>query len=494
MKRVVKNFVLFIASTSITGLLLLTALATTLRLTLANPEVVKSWLRDSNFYSSLVRETAASISYTQPNEEGAVSITTNDIVASAQDAFSSSNLATKSEVVIDAFYAWLKGETTSPQFSFDISNEKAIMAESLAVRVARQVSELPECPVSGRFSAQAFDIFSSDCRPAGVDLSGAFVAFQQEIFDSKDILPQTTYNGSDLSITQNGRSVPIGEAFAWAPSVYRFVMWAPLFAGVISLLMIVVLIALSSKRRKGLRRVATVLVLSGVGLILSGVLARPVFSSFNEVVGEQAIVQNVVDPLLAQINASIGRYLIIFGASYTVMALFLFAALILTRQKKQKKFTKSPEAIPELHKHLFTDDVTQIAPQSSEPIALESDTQVVSPVQNQTAEQPAIHSSEVTQETTQPGVTMPSAPVQNNVNIVVPQQIHQPDEQPIEPAQVPQDTVPQMHPTPTATPITVAQPQSAPATQSVPAPQVAPLAQRPAQAPQRPVTRRLVQG
>lgn len=494
MKRVVKNFVLFIASTSLTGLLLLTAIATTLRLTLANPEVVKSWLRDSNFYSSLVRETAASISYTQPNEEGAVSITTNDIVASAQDAFSSSNLATKSEVVIDAFYAWLKGETTSPQFSFDITNEKAIMAESLAVRVARQVSELPECPVSGRFSAQAFDIFSSDCRPAGVDLSGALVAFRDELFDSKDILPQTTFSGSDLSVTQNGRSVPIGEAFAWAPSVYRLVMWAPLFAGVISLLSIVVLIALSSKRRKGLRRVATILVLSGTGLILSGVLARPVFGSLNEVVGEQAIVQNVVDPLIAQINSSVSRYVIIFGASYTAIALLLFAALILTRQKKQKKFTKSPEAIPELHKHLFTDDVTQIAPQHpSEPIALESDTQVVSPVQNQTAEQPAIQSSEATQEIVQPTI-MPSAPVQNTVNNVAPQQISQPTEQPIEPVQVPLDTVPQMPPTPTAVPITVAQPQTVQAPQPVPAPQVAPLAQRPVQTPQRPVTRRLVQG
>jgi hypothetical protein len=122
-----------------------------------------------------------------------------------------------------------------------------------------------------------------------------------------------------------------------------------------------VMIFLSTSRRKGLHRFAGGLLFTGVILILSGLFLRPAFEKLNtwstSSLGAQAsFTQNIIDPMFREINITYSRYSIIFGIAYTIPALITYGILIITREKKDGA---------EIHEHEHTS--THDRPPSTDP-------------------------------------------------------------------------------------------------------------------------------
>jgi hypothetical protein len=340
MKRVAKSFVLFIASSLYVTLLISTATSIASFFILKGPEVPKQWLEDSGVYTNIVGEVSKMATIQQKQENSLVQITSEDIQLTAKQSFPPETLQADMEGLMDGFYGWFRGETTGPVFSVDFSGRQATFAAAMTNKLEQKINGLPECENTGRFTVQAFDPFKADCRPKGIDLTEELTSFEKEIASSKDILPQVTYTGDDVKIKDgNGELQRVATALPWVPNAYRVITWGPWALAALTLLAALTMIFLSTSRRKGVRRVASGLIFTGIVLILSGLFLRPAFERLNgwstsSLGTEASFTQNIVDPVFREINITYSRYSVIAGIVYTIPALVIYAALILTRHKK----------------------------------------------------------------------------------------------------------------------------------------------------------------
>jgi len=340
MKRVAKAFTLFIASSTYLSLLFLTATTVSISLVLRSPTVPKQWLEDSGVYSSAVDEVSKPATLQQQQENSLVQITSEDIQATAKQSFPPESLQVDAEGAIDGFYGWFKGDTTGPVFSIDFSGRQATFAANITNKLADKINELPECENTGRFSIQAFDPFKADCRPKGVDITEELASFEKEIATSTDILPQASYTGDDLKINdKNGEPQRIASSLSWVPRAYTGLVWGPWGILALTVCSGLAMIFLSTSRRKGIRRFANGLLLTGVVLIVSGLFLRPAYEKLNGLstrsIGAQAsFTQNIIDPIFREMNSTFARYSVIFGIAYTIPALVAYSALLITRTKK----------------------------------------------------------------------------------------------------------------------------------------------------------------
>lgn len=373
MGRVVRTFFAFIASTFFGGLLLLSALGVALRFTIAEPQTVKTWLADSGLYESIVEEVGKNTTIQEANEDSLIQISSSEIVDSAQLAFPSSSLERDGEAAIDGMYGWFRGDTTGPEFRVDLSQEKNEFAKIMANTLEVKIAELPECTSAGRFSVQAFDPFKADCRPQGVDLTQEIANFETRIAQSGDFLSQTLYTGGDVQVSQNGQQVRIGSAFPWVQRVYSSLLWLPWVIVVLTLASGLTIIFFSTTRRKGVRRAASALLLTGISLLVSGLflgtlLQNTVRTTIGTNESQKSITENIVNPLLDQIiEKTYSRYSIYFGSGYLAVAVFMYGGLVMTRGKKHGDAPAHPD-----HAHGYPPTEPVLQPQTKDaPLVLE---------------------------------------------------------------------------------------------------------------------------
>lgn len=366
MKRVAKGLLLFIANSSYVWLLFLSFTTVSAFLTLRNPDTIKQWLRDSGVYSSIVEETSKLATIQQKQENSLIQITSKEIEAAAQQAFTPETMRSDGEKVIDGFYGWFRGDTSGPQFDVDFSGRQATFAAIMTANLESKIDELPECTSTGRFTIQAFDPFKADCRPKDIDLTEELSSFQQELAQSKDILPQVNYTGEDVKVHQGDQEVSIATAWPWVPRAYKALVYGPWVVVLLTLLSGITLIIMSSSRRKGWRRFASGLVFTGVIMVLSGLFLRPAFERLNNwstksLGGQASFTQNVIDPIFAEINKTYSRYSVIFGVGYLIPAVIVYAGLLLTRHRhKHAEEGGLPETITE-NAQLDMHPVSQVA-------------------------------------------------------------------------------------------------------------------------------------
>lgn len=343
MKRVAKAVVLFLASTLYAWLLFVVASSFMMSWTLKEPDTIKGWLNNSGMYNKIVPEVSRLATIQQKQENALVQITAEDITEAAKVAFPADTLRSDAERVVDAFYAWLKGDTDSIDFTVDFSGRQTVFAELMTAKLEEKINNLPACTTTGRFTVQAFDPFKADCKPKNVDLTEELAEFKDELAKSEDILPKVTYSGDDITLRgANGEAVPLSQELSWLPKAYRFLVYAPWTISVMTFISALALIFFSTLRRKGLRRVAGGLTFTGVIMLVSGVFLRPAFERLNSwstgVFGAQASVnQNIFDPIFYEISKTYARYSIIFGVAYMVPATIIYASLVLTRHKQPEE-------------------------------------------------------------------------------------------------------------------------------------------------------------
>jgi hypothetical protein len=339
MKKILKGFVLFVASTMYAWLLFATASGVALRQTFVEPTTTKTWLANSGVYSSVVDEVSKLATIQQKQENSVVQITAEDIQSTAKDAFPADSMQADGEKVVDGFYGWFQGQTTGPEFAIDFGTRQAVFAHLMRGKLESKILALPECATATRFEIQAFDPFKAECRPKGVDLTSELDSFEKDLSSSKSLLPQTAYSGNDIKVADaSGKTDRIGSVLSWVPMMYRALKYGPILLGVMAVLSALTMVFLSTSRRKGLGRFAGGLLFTGVILLLSGFLLRPAFEKLNTfstkfLGGQASFTQNIIDPVFYEANKTFSRYSIIFGAGYVVPALLVYGALMLTKHK-----------------------------------------------------------------------------------------------------------------------------------------------------------------
>ncbi len=404
MKRVVRAFTLFMASSMYAWLLFLSATAVSSFFMLRDSTTVKLWLDQSGVYSNVVDEVSKLATIQQKQENSLVQITSEDIQSAAKATFTPEGLQSDMEGVIDGFYGWFRGDTTGPEFSVDFASRQSLFATAMTVKLEQKIDTLPECANTGRFTVQAFDPFKADCRPKGIDLTQELASFEQELSESKDILPQVKYTGDDVKLHSGDVAEPkrIASALPWVPRAYKALIYGPWVIVGLTVISALVMIFMSTSRRKGVRRFAGGLLFTGIVLIVSGLFLRPAFERLNgwstNTLGTQAsFTQNLIDPIFKQINISYSRYSLIFGIAYTIPALITYGLLLITRHKKDEhedevvhESSLEPTPLTEAHGAVQREVSTEPVGEVTVPnVTLESPEQATSATASTPTTQPA---------------------------------------------------------------------------------------------------------
>ncbi len=345
--KFLKGVVLFFAAISFSGLLFLTASFFTLWTVISQPVTIKGWLKDSGIYSSVIDEVAKQTSLEQSASDGQPVLSGGDVATAAKSAFTPEIVQTNSEKVIDSVFDWLKGKTPAPEFSLDLSGQKSALAEGLASSLADKAKQLPPCTGSLNSTTQA-DLSSLTCLPTNLDISKSEDLFANDFISSSNLLPSGYLNSDILKVTDSeGKSQPLAAAFSKAPTTYRALLWAPWVSLGLLVLSTLGLIFVSTKRRKGLKRVARGFGLAGGLLVAVGFLLVPAANKLLVIGNNNSLTAHVVMPLLNQAWKHVAHINLIIGISYLVVSIILYLIVFFTRSKDAKdavETTAAPQA------------------------------------------------------------------------------------------------------------------------------------------------------
>jgi hypothetical protein len=299
------------------------ALAFALVTVIGTPNMLKQSLRSSGIYSAVVDDVlAASATTGQSHAAGSVPFNDPGVRQAAQKSFPPSLLQAGSEQVIDGVYHWLDGRVPQPDFKVDLAGAKIGLANNVADYARARVSTLPVCTAVQlqTLGSTSVDAFAIPCNPPGLDLDAVRTQVYGDIANNKEFLAEPVITAGSLPKDAGGRTV--FQNAAGAPSVFRRVkLYTRLYIPVI-LLVFAVYILLHESRRQGLRRAGKLLVITGLGLAVLGLVADIIVGG---VTSSQRIQLAAVDAGLQLPVRHVARYM---GHAYIYAVLALAVGYI----------------------------------------------------------------------------------------------------------------------------------------------------------------------
>lgn len=307
-------------------------------MTILDREVTKSWLKESSVYDNFVGELADLVKQDTKNRGGENpdgSFDTEAITRAAKEAFPPETLQKNVEAVLDGAYDWLEQKTSTLVFNLDFSLEKKIFIEAMGNEGLTKIASLPACQ-NGE-SAEEFDPFSATCLPSGASASALMDNFKTEIATSDSVLPDTTLNSSDITFDSDGEKKPIDVAFSEAPVWYGLLSSSPIVLTALVVINSALIVLLSKPKKHGFKTLSRFFGVVGVLTVLFGVmnilLKESIVKSAMGNNGEKGIAENILFPVVREVSASIGKWNVIIGGVYVVLAVG-FAVLYVKLKKK----------------------------------------------------------------------------------------------------------------------------------------------------------------
>jgi len=319
--------------------LLVTAYATSANLAFAKPDKLEGWLTQSSVYDHVVSYAIDRTKQTTDNPQVA-SIPTNDpaVQQAAKQAFTSDTLKSAVNKFLDGNYAWLQGKTDKPNFSIDLSQAKQSFAQQLGKYEGDRYESLPVCTAADLAqleNTQNTNLLSLSCRVPGLSAQAASAAVTQAVQNNSGLLNDTTVTPENLSQEQGSQSdKPYYQRLPSAPSAYKIGRILPWLAAVVALLSAIGLILLAPRRRRGVKRVAVTLLLSGLILIIGKFFLNIVFSTVqSKVAGSStsAQLQQAIIYVLRRAEDQLTRVDFWFGIVFIGVAIVIALVLRLKR-------------------------------------------------------------------------------------------------------------------------------------------------------------------
>lgn len=312
------------------GSLLGVALSTSAKMTIYNPDKVEQWISQSKLYDHFVSTAAergqAAVGSTSENDN-VTSLSDTAVQDAAKTAFSKQLVEQSINSVIESNYAWLRGETDTPEFKIDLTGAKQSFAQEVGAYVTTSLSSLPVCTNAQLAQMQNVDPLSMTCRPSNVDPKTAGQQVTQQIIDSDELLSNTVLTAQTINPDPTSQSDPYYEKFSQLPKAYQFSEKLPyIFAG-LTVLSALVFILLFSSRRNGIKWTAIILTVAGLLLVTTKLTSDLAFKQLENRVfntSSDGEVQKSLTSFFHQIESASTTIQMYFGIAFLLLAIVLF--------------------------------------------------------------------------------------------------------------------------------------------------------------------------
>ena len=229
------------------------------------PKATEAALQQSGIYSVAAEDL---VEQTQTNSN-ALPLNDSGVKAALQAGLPPQTVQSFTEQIVNSTYAWVHGQTTTPNFSIDLTSTKQAMADNLATYVQQKVSALPVCSGPEAVPPDASEVLQLTCRPPELSVSALVSQVRQQVLGSGIIKDSTITTNS----VKNAQGVPLSQEFSYVPKAHRYFVWSLLaLPGVIALSALGVLFLARSKRA-GVRRLSFTLITTGIYSIAIALLS-----------------------------------------------------------------------------------------------------------------------------------------------------------------------------------------------------------------------------
>ncbi len=242
----VRKVLLIIITPLLSVLLFATAIDFGILSVAGSPAPAKHFLADSGIYNGVI-SSALDQAQKSAGSSNQVALDDQAVISAAKSVFTPQLLQQSTEQAIDGVFNWLNGKTAQPDFNIDLTSQKLSFAQKVGQFAQQHATTLPACTAV----ADTTDPLSATCLPRGVTPAQVGQQAQNDIITAQGFLNHPNITASDIKKSGTNQSVFATGKLQSAPKKYQLVKKTPyIFAG-LTLLTIVVIILLSTTRRKG---------------------------------------------------------------------------------------------------------------------------------------------------------------------------------------------------------------------------------------------------
>lgn len=277
--------------------------------TLANRDVVKSWLASSGIYENVFKSGALQI---KPDASQAGTIVTQEVVQEAFiKTFDAPYLQESTDIVIDATYDWLDGSAQAIEFSIPIEAKSGEFNQNLISLILPKLQALPQC--TSRI--QTTDPNKITCITPGVEP----IDYAEQL---TQLPSETGFLSEPLTHDHFKDTVPHQEWLPVAMEWLRILLWGlPLTA----IIMAAIYILASPDKIRGLSHVARRLTIGAALALTGGLFMWIAGSSINLATAsaneQQAAVANaLVNPIARTVLPGVGMAVSLYSGIVVAIA------------------------------------------------------------------------------------------------------------------------------------------------------------------------------
>lgn len=315
------------------------ALAASVDRDLSHPYKVKSWLSQSRLYDHFLANiiTEAKQSAGDKEQSGSVSLSDSAVQQAAQSAFPPQLLEQSVNTFLDSNYAWLDGQSGTPNFTIDLTSAKLSFALQVGQYVRSYSSGLPVCTVAQlvEMQTQVIDPLSATCRPPNTTPEALGAQTTRQIATSSDFLSDPVITASTLNPkAASGQDQPYYQKLSHLPQAYRLATKLPWILGGLAVISSLGIIYIAPRKRWGLRRIGIILTEAGIILVAIKFIADFVFKKLEHRVFNSASIgqlQQSLTDFAHRVETSLVKTDLLIGILFLVLALAIFGSLFKTR-------------------------------------------------------------------------------------------------------------------------------------------------------------------
>lgn len=334
----VRNLFLSLIALVLLGSLLGTAYSASINLTLRDPKKVEQWLSESKLYDNFVANaiTQGQKTVGSVDNKDVASLSDAAIQDAARSTFTPELINSNVNTFVESNYAWLEGKTDKPTFIIDLTEAKQTFAEKVGAYVTTYLSGLPVCTNAQLAQPQNVDPLNATCRPPTVNPQTEGALATQQIIASDELLDNTVLTAQNINPDSSAQTQPYYEKLAQLPQAYQFGAWVPYMFAVIALLGTVVMVFLSSTRRRGIKRTGIILAIAGVILVITKFSSTVAFKQLEDRVfnttGTGPLQQSLTN-FSKQVQEAMVAIDFVFGVIFIAIAAILLLGIFFTRNR-----------------------------------------------------------------------------------------------------------------------------------------------------------------
>lgn len=260
--EIIKKSALGLSAAILFILLFVFGLAFGLHRMFSGPDTIKSVLKDSGIYQSVVGDALKQAQKQQKTEGGSeeqIPVDRPDVQNVIKGAVSPELLQSQTEKVIDSVYAWVQGKTPKLQFAIELDDVKVNLANGIEQYAKEHMATLPVCTSAEQVGGDP-DPFNATCLPPGADVNQVAAEAKNQILNG-DFLKDAAIS-SDTIKTDNGKTLE--QQLQAVPAGYQRANQAFYAIGALAVVFSAAVVFLSVNWRSGLKKLSIIFIVVGV--------------------------------------------------------------------------------------------------------------------------------------------------------------------------------------------------------------------------------------